>query len=248
MRKPLATIVSTVLLVTAVAAGISSPRAAAKEKKIEPPPTRLEPGEPAYCDFETFRRAAEKVSDDSGLEREHVFRLGKVVLVGLAIGESRADDVRRLAEEYSSPTAGAPEKHCTWYLNEGRAEPERLFNWDYVENPKEMDPEEAANQYMTRLNGIFDSDPTSVLSCAREHGYIAIGCNAMKHRGPVVIGMLLAYTGCTPQHALDIVSYYWGSHGVSDETRAAVVRQGYEPGRAHASASAKLRALLTTSQ
>src|SRR5262247_879477 len=119
MRKPPATIVSTVLLVTAVAAGIASTRAAAKEKKIEPAPTRLEPGEPPYCDFETFRRATQNVSDDSGLEREHAFRLGKVVLVGLAIGESRADDVRRLAEEYSLPTVGPREKHCTWYLNEG---------------------------------------------------------------------------------------------------------------------------------
>ena len=245
MTRPPATNARTLLVATALAVGIFAVGAAAKERKTEPAPTPLEAGEPPYCDFQVFKRAAEVVPDGDGLRREHAFRLGKVVLVGLAVGDSRPDDVQRLSERYSSPKAGVPQKYCTWYLNKGEAAQERLFNWQYVENPRDMRPAEAAVQYAARLNGIFDAAPVSFLSCAQAHGYIALGCNGMKHRGPSVMAMLLAYTGCTPKHALDIANYFWGSHGVSDETRTAVIGEGYELGKSHASHSAKLRALLT---
>ena len=71
----------------------------------------------------------------------------------------------------------------------------------------------------------------SFLSCAENRHYLALGCNSMAHRGPTVFGMLLAFSGCTPEHSLEIVNHIWGQNGVSDETRLTLIQEGATHGK-----------------
>ena len=197
--------------------------------------------EPSYCSLEAFKKAEIK-SPIKNLERVHVYRLGDTVLAGLAIGESKASDVIALSNAFSS--ADSTEYYCTWYLNKGNEQAESSFAHYYVPHPMSVAPDEAPEIYLSTLESSFDLDEVSFLSCIEQHHYLAMGCNGQMHRGPTVFGMLLAFSGCTPDHAEDIVDKVWGLNGVTRSVRRSIIAKGFELGSSRPESRAKMAAAL----
>lgn len=231
----------------------------AKEKKVDP--------EPAYCDPSAFDAKEMDLGDGlalekKGLNRIHAFHLGKVTLVGLGVGNSKADEVMDFAKAHSASSSSQAPKlldelkkknYCTWYLNrpEGpddarRVEAAKTFQHrDIGIRPQKSSEEVAVREFMKVMESSFDQDSTSFLACAEEQNYIALGCNNMMHRGPTVFGMLLAFSGCTPEHALEISDQTWGLNGVKRTVRLAVLKKAFELGQAHLASRKKLAELFS---
>ena len=84
----------------------------------------------------------------------------------------------------------------------------------------------------------------SFVSCAIDHGYIAMGCDGMKHRGPSVFAMLLAYSGCSAKNAATIANKLWGLNFVKEATREAIAEKAFEMGQRQPQMRAALRNVL----
>jgi hypothetical protein len=177
----------------------------------------------------------------SGLKNQHAFHLGDVTLVGLAVGESKPDSVASLAT--SLATSLTPDQDsCTFYYNDGNDEASARFNHYNLPKPIGDDFVGMTAQYTQIISKIFDTATPSFLSCANTAHYIAMGCDGMKHRGPTVFAATLAYSGCSPQHATDIVDSIWGTNGIKPEMRVAITTWAASVGAAHPTESAQLRA------
>lgn len=192
--------------------------------------------EPSFCQPTTFF-SKEISSSGNGLRRLHLFKIGKMNLAGLAVGGSNPTSVKALASKHS--TAGGNDRYCTWYFNDGNTDAKRSFVWKYVSKPV-TDPQQIVEEYESVLGSSFDQESTNFVQCAENFNYIAMGCDGMMHRGPTVFAMLLAFTGCTPEHSTEIADKLWGLNGVPLETRLAVAKKGFEIGNAHSESRAKL--------
>jgi len=193
--------------------------------------TLAQAAEPAYCSLRTFLSREVSLDQVRGLTNARMFQLGRARLTGVAVGSS---DARILAALAAKHQATASEGYCTWYLNKGDDSAEEAFNHQYVSNPMFMLSSRAASEYWRALGANFDPrSPLSFLSCIERHGYVAMGCNGMKHRGPSVVGMLLAFSGCTPEHASEIVNHVWGLNGVRASVRHAILEHAYHAGNAN---------------
>ncbi|HLE00069.1 MAG TPA: hypothetical protein VJB59_07410 [Bdellovibrionota bacterium] len=194
--------------------------------------------EPAFCDPDRFM-SFEETPVVRGIDRLRVFRIGRLTLAGMAIGASEASDVIGLAETYS---VTADDHYCTWYVNKGNKEAEAEFNFRYVSNPLYSSPSRAAKEFMGTLDSSFKGGPgvPSFWSCAINQGYIAMGCNGQMHRGPSVFGMILAFSGCSSEHALTIANRIWGLNGVLPEVRLAIIQAARDFGDSRPDLRAKL--------
>lgn len=218
------------------------------------------PSEPRYCSPAYFDEAEvqlealglpDSVVNDKTLVRTHVFRLGKVTLVGVGVGDSKPAALKALAQKLAPQAVKS--KYCTWYLNhpknaseKEKVEASKTFVFkDIPKNPREMTVSEAEEVIPLLMDTVFDQDPISFLSCASEQHYVAMGCNGMKHRGPTVFGMLLAFSGCTPEHALEITNQVWGLNGVKRKVRLAAIKKAFEQGGERAESRKKLAELLS---
>jgi hypothetical protein len=184
-------------------------------------------GEPPFCVPDVFIKQEIAAEDAGAITRLHAYRLGSVVLAGMAIGESEAAAVADLAADHG---AAADELFCTWYVNRGNAAAEKRFHHVYVPNPSSLSPDQAAVQYGELLGPAFAEGKGSIWWCLEEKGYLAVGCNGQKHRGPTVFGMVLAALGCSPENAAEIVNRVWGLNGVPPANRLAPIRQAYDLG------------------
>ncbi len=194
--------------------------------------------EPAYCDQGNFlTHEITNSMEDELLFRMHSFQLGKTKLVGLAVGISDPFDITRMARFNSN--ANHSEKYCTWYFNKGNPLAEKFFNWRYVMKPTANIPVIVAN-YSSVLDSSFDDEPENFVSCVTKNHYLAMGCNDQQHRGPSVFAMVLAYSGCTPLHAVTIANGLWGLNGVPFESRLALAQHGYDLGSANPEARLKM--------
>lgn len=194
--------------------------------------------EPAYCNPSTFF-AKEVKHNNKYLERGHLYQLGQTKLLGVAVGNSRTAEIIKFATANSS--ADASDKYCTWYLNEGNSDAERVFTHRYVSNPSGLTTTTGPKKYNEVLHNEFANAIPSFLSCAQNHKYIAMGCNGQKHRGPTVVGMLLAYSGCSPQNAATIVNTIWGLNGVKADVRLAIIAEGKKLGDADPEARVRMQ-------
>ncbi|MGK5086112.1 hypothetical protein WDW86_01005 [Bdellovibrionota bacterium FG-2] len=197
--------------------------------------------EPTYCNLETFKKAEIK-SPVKNLKRARIFRLGETVLAGMAIGESRATDVITLEKAFSK--ADYTWYYCSWYLNKGNSEAEKDFAHYYIPHPMSVDPTKAPEIYMSTLESSFAQDDVSFLSCIEQQHYLAMGCNGQMHRGPTVFGMLLAFSGCTPDHAEDIVDDLWGLNGVTRSVRLSIISKAFDLGNAQPEARTRIASAL----
>jgi hypothetical protein len=67
----------------------------------------------------------------------------------------------------------------------------------------------------------------------------------MAHRGPTVFGMLLAYSGCSAEHSLEITNQIWGLNGVKRKVRLAIIRKAYELGNTQKESRKRLAELFS---
>jgi hypothetical protein len=197
--------------------------------------------EPSYCRPDRF--FAKEIPNASGatVKRLRLFQLGEVTVAGLAVGESPVSETRNLARHFSSVSSS--EKFCTWYLHEDNPEAAREFNQHYLALPIFYPPEMVADKYQKELGSSFALDPISFLSCAENFHYIALGCDGMQHRGPTAFAMLLSYSGCRPEHSVEIANDLWGVNFVPVPNRIAVARRGLKLGRANPLAAKRLTRL-----
>lgn len=194
--------------------------------------------EPSYCTPSVFFKKEIK-HNNSKLIRGHLFKLGETKIMGVAVGDSEAKDLVNFA--YAQSTAKASDKFCTWYYNEGNKEAEAWFTHRYVPNPIWLSASSGAKKYNEVLKNEFANSLPSFLSCARDHKYIAMGCDGQKHRGPSVFGMMLAFSGCSPQNAAKIVNSIWGLNNVSEKTRLGIITEGKKLGDADPEARRQLQ-------
>jgi hypothetical protein len=194
--------------------------------------------EPSYCSISAFKNHEVSYSA-SGLKRLHVYELGKVHLAGLGVGTSSYKAIEKMVQSYSNNNKD--QKYCTFYFNQGNIFAAHAFSHHPVPNPGNQSVEKTQKIYGDEFAEVM-SEPNNFLSCARS-GAIALGCNSQKHRGPTVFGMLLAFSGCEPQHAADIVNDVWGLNGVPAENRLGAIAQAAELASINPEESAELRAL-----
>jgi hypothetical protein len=188
---------------------------------------KAQASEPAYCTPTEFFK--HEVSNQySKVKRLRTFKLGETTLAGLAVGNSKAADVIQMSEGLGKTTSG--DNYCIWYFNEGDGEAERIFSHKYVPNPRTLSEQESYNVYLETLGAEFGTNALSFVSCIEKYNFVGMGCNGQKHRGPTVFGMLLAYSGCTPEHAAEIVNTIWSLNGVPAKNRLAAIRAGYDRG------------------
>lgn len=197
--------------------------------------------EPAYCNPATFSKYEINYPGNKP-KRIHAYKIGRVVLAGMAVGGSDATDVANVSLEYSNAT---PEtKYCTWYYNDGNSAAEKMFTWKDLPKPTGSNYTEMADKFEALMGSHFDADAVNYVSCAVEHGYVAVGCNGQMHRGPSVFAMILAYGGCTPQHATEIVNALWGNNGIKTEMRIALATRASEFAAANPFAAELFRSAL----
>lgn len=204
--------------------------------------TKASAAEPAWCNPDTFARY-ERGNNIPYLEREHVYQIGSLTLAGLAVGRSDYRYVQSLADQYTNTEAY--EKSCTWYFHEKNEDAAKAFNHQYVSNPM-LKGTSAAKEFQAKINPLFLEGSVNFMSCAERHNFVSMGCHGMKHRGPSVFAMLLAFSGCTPEHATKIANNVWGNNFVFTSTRTAIARKGYELGNANPEDRATLRKIMST--
>ncbi len=185
--------------------------------------------EPGYCTPSEFYKY-EINNQYPKVKNVHAFKLGEVTLVGMAVGNSKAEDVIKMAEGIAQVPPS--DSYCTWYLNEGDGDAERVFRHVYVPNPRTLSEQESYEVYGDRLGNEFLTNAHSFVACVEKYNYAGLGCNGQKHRGPTVFGMLLAYSGCTPEHSLEIVNTLWKLNGVPAKNRLSAIKAGYDLGNA----------------
>ncbi|MES3038614.1 MAG: hypothetical protein V4736_11975 [Bdellovibrionota bacterium] len=181
--------------------------------------------QPSFCDPDTFM-SLERKGEMQGLKREHVYQVGDLTLVGLAVGDSDVTAVQTLALQHGS--FQPDEKSCTWYMNDGNSSAAAAFNYQPMAFP--LAPNPASDQFEAKIGPLMDQTATSFLSCARQHNYVAMGCDGMKHRGPSAFGMFLSFVGCSPENSTAIVNRIWGQNGVLISTRLEIAKRGYKLG------------------
>lgn len=241
MLKLKSPLVTPVLLLSALALAPLAAQGMGSSKPTKPVPVELDPSEPPFCDYAGLQKHQVSV-DSSGLDREMAYQIGALRLVGVAVGDSDNEALKTLARK-TSPALGSAQKYCTWYFNDGDDDAKRQFTWRNVERP-DSDPRKAAREYSEVLSSIFDQDSVSFLSCAQREGYVAMGCDGQKHRGPSVFAMFLSYAGCTPEHSVLIVNALWGENGIKPESRRAVAQVAYDLGKSHPEQRRKLQELM----
>lgn len=185
-------------------------------------------GEPAFCNPNTFYAKEFSINDD-GLERAHAFQIGALKVVGLAVGGSGRQQMVNLAQQLGG--AGAAQKYCTWYLNDGEEAYTRFFNWQYMDFP-DGSISNMVPIWERDFKPVLTDRTNSFLECAERNRYVAFGCDGQAHRGPTAMAMLLGFVGCTPQHAREIAVHYWGQNGITNAMREAIAKRGNELGAA----------------
>lgn len=181
--------------------------------------------QPVWCSVDYFK-SHEVKTNAPNTKRLRAFQVGKLYLAGAAIGGSDAVEVASLSK------APASAKHCTWYLNKGNKEAEKIFHHEYMRGPYWgwldflFNVTGVVKSYEKRLENHWEP----MVSCAESYGYLAMGCDGHRHRGPSVFASFLSLSGCVPDTATDIANYLWRLNGVPDFTREKIAKIGWKLG------------------
>lgn len=223
-----------IFIILSIIAGLTATSAQAGE------PSRA--AEPAYCNPATFKNYEVKYTGPNPV-RFHSYKIGKLILAGMGVGQSKAQDVANVALS-ADPTTKS-EHYCTWYFNDGNTEAQKAFRWIDLPKPSGSNTTAMTKSWLGLLAKEFSETPTSFVSCAVKHGYIGQGCNGMKHRGPSVHAMILAYAGCSPQNATKIANQVWGENGIGVPMREALAKAASDLAAQNLEASNALKAVMT---
>lgn len=179
---------------------------------------------PKFCDLEAFK-ALEVSTNAPKAKRLHCYKVGKLKLCGVAVGGSDANELASM-----SP-ADSLNGYCTWYLNKGNKQAELIFNQEYMRGPYWgwLPFNGVVSSYRERLAGHWGN----MVECARSTGYVAMGCDGQRHRGPSVFAAFLSLAGCSPSESEKIASNIWGLNGVPKFTRKDIAAIGFDVGNAN---------------
>lgn len=176
--------------------------------------------EPTYCNPDTFLIRLTELSKRDGFKRGYMYQSGDVSITGVSVGGSETASLMRLA-----PLHSRDKKYCTFYLNSGDEAHEQLFNHMHFPGPYKFwkSSTKIANEFEVRFEKILPE----LMSCMSEYGYVAMGCNGQKHRGPLAYGMLLTFSGCSVESASEIIIRVWGkSKIIESKVRRKVLERG----------------------
>ena len=181
----------------------------------------LSQAEPRFCDVDVFK-SLEISTNAPNTKRLHCYKIGKLTLCGLAVGGSDAHEVAGFSH------ASAGDHYCTWYLNQGNKDAEKMFNHEYMRGPYWgwLPFNGVVSSYRKRL----DAHWGNMVQCARLNGYVAMGCDGQRHRGPSVFAAFLSLAGCSPASSEKIASAIWGRNGVPKFTRKDIAGIGFDVG------------------
>jgi hypothetical protein len=198
----------------------------------------------AYCDPSLFsKREVKYPNPPESLENLHIFKVGRVYLGALGIDAAKVSEIKDLVKFFSVPDEA--KKSCFWYVNKGNKEAQRILNHFYLKNPKDLKPDKAVKEYLKIIGPSFSERPANFVACAESQSFVAVGCNAGLHRSPTVVGMILAYSGCSPESADQIINETWGLNDIKPEVRLSIIKGGYDFGLAHLQESEKLKKLFS---
>lgn len=172
---------------------------------------------------------SESVHNYSDIKRLHLYKLGAVVFAGMGIGVSPTEKMKSLAQEYSRHID--QNAYCTWYVGTRNSSAASSFNHFPMPGLFTFFPKKMAKTYIEKLGPTFFKNKNSFLSCAKERGYIALGCDHQMHRGPTFFAMVLAFSGCSAENSVKIVNKIWGLNGVFPQVRLEIVKAAYEYGQ-----------------
>ena len=204
-------------------------------------------GEPAWCNPKNFNQYEQTIPTD-GLVRAHGYKIGTLTFIGLAVGKSDIESTRRLAENLAGvPVEGV--KSCTWYYNDNNPDSIKAFNHQYLPHPYPWSSKtKIADEYSTRLTGVFVNNDTNILECAQTYHYFAMGCHGQKHRGPSAFAYFLGLSGCSAENANKIANNIWGLNTVPSATRKAIAQKGVDLGNANPQVRAAFQALMSAAR
>jgi len=205
--------------------------------------------EPSYCSPEKFAQLEinnpVSESEQNNLQRLHAFKLGKTILVGMAVGNSQTSSTQNFAFQMSDANV-AQSNYCTWYFAKSNKTAVDSFISHPIRSPLFITKKNAPKVFMKAVQSSFFEDGNfSFINCAEEHHYIAMGCNEQKHRGPTAFGMLLSFSGCSPDHAAIIVNNTWGLNGFNPKSRLGAIQAAYDYGSKNPEERARLARILT---
>lgn len=205
--------------------------------------------EPAYCAPETFASLEIQnpipAAEQKNLLRLRAFKLGQTVLAGMAVGDSKTPSTLKFAAATASYNVDQ-DKYCTWYFARSNKAALKTFISHELPDPFSIKVETAPKIFMNAIqSSFFEDGRLSFMDCAQNHHYIGMGCTEQRHRGPTVFGMLLAFSGCTADHANQIVNNAWGLNGLKPEVRLAAIKAAYDYGAQHPNERARFANFLT---
>ena len=197
--------------------------------------------EPSFCNLNTFKTLEVIYPNSDSPRRLRVFKVGEVVLAGMGVGTSSPGEVADVAREYSE--VRGKQNYCTWYWNTLNPVSAVRFNWEHLSHPNSGKLKNRVKEYSKNVLPTFFKNKINMVKCAKDFGYVGMGCNSQKHRGPTVFAMLLAFSGCSAQSASEIANEIWGLNGVEPLNRLALVQLAYEYGKQNPNESKELREL-----
>lgn len=83
-----------------------------------------------------------------------------------------------------------------------------------------------------------------MVETAEKYGYLAMGCDGNKHRGPSVFAMFLSLAGVDPKESTHIANELFGSNFVFSFVRRRIARLGYELGNERPDLRKRLQELI----
>lgn len=189
---------------------------------------------PRFCKKQDLLQSEVRVTDNR-IVRAHVFHLPEAVLVGAAIGRSDAHSMEKLAVDSARVTA--QDKYCTFYLNTGNKVAGQDFYQKTLDAPGGKPNMVIAQRFEAQLNPLYGP----MAECLANNHYLAMGCNAMEHRGPSAFAAFLAFAGCEPNDAVDSAIALWGDNGISREMRMMIAQIAFNRGSQQPQVRAKLQ-------
>ncbi len=212
---------------------------------------------PVWNSVEYFKKHELKTNAPK-TKRLRSFQIGGLELVGCAVGASDAYEIAAFSK------APLERKYGTWYLNKGNKVAERIFNHEYMAGPyfgwlpwfpvkslpnwvpliggEVLGHKRIVKAYKKRMEKHWEE----MVKCAEDFGYVAMGCDGHRHRGPSVFAAFLALSGCDPDTATDIANELWGLNGVPDFTREAIAKIGWDLGNQNPELRARLQKVMST--
>jgi hypothetical protein len=133
-------------------------------------------------------------------------------------------------------------KYCTWYFNSGDHDFDSLDAKTLFHHlPVKHNP---IYYWSTKpFEKIRDALPQMV-ETAEKYGYLAMGCDGNKHRGPSVFAMFLCLAGVAPREATKIANEFFGCNFVLPFVRRRIASLGYELGNQNPELRTRLQVLI----